>query len=592
MRAHYEYMRTGRFTLARRSSAALIPLALCAALLAASPAQSDTEGNPPQAGITVPDGLTSAEQQLFRAIFGGAGEWAPEGTPVADSGFRPYPNGFSFMNFGPSLYLNQRFLGQPKPLAADGTSVRPARITSRDMRLVFGDGVCVAEQDLPPAGPCELTESAQSIVELASQWSRSGRCYGFATVAAGLFTGLVSPAALRTGEVNSMTPLNRPTQRALIRAVIAQYFSATGVRQASMQALIDTLRASLGSGQAIYTLLLFGEPGGHGVLPYAVLDRGSGRFDIAIYDPNFPNQARAVRVDANANSWEYEGSALPGSRSLRWSSASGASAAIWLGQVDSALTRQECPFCLRSSDDTLVAFSPLLSENLRAFDSVLLLRPNGTPLDPDLFEILPIVNPTVGDFASPPTIRVTSGVDFIVVLDGKDVRRSQPLTMTVIRPGEVRRIDLNDLVPQARTQVRIRALTPVSQVIADPLEEVRLMQTLEMNPSSYRFSADVLPRRGSVDVTLRVDRDRERITLANGSPNEQMVTLRMRSRTSDGTAIFVAREIPLPPRARIVGTYAGWEGAEGRPLLWMDLRAGDNRRDGVIDITRTPRASQ
>jgi hypothetical protein len=73
----------------------------------------------------IPQGLSASEKELFRKIFGGAGDWAPEGTPIADSGFRPYPNGFSFLNFGSSLYLNQRFLGQPEPLARNGKPVSP-----------------------------------------------------------------------------------------------------------------------------------------------------------------------------------------------------------------------------------------------------------------------------------------------------------------------------------------------------------------------------------------------------------------------------------------------------------------------------------
>lgn len=173
-------------------------------LLTTPPAWSRALGNPPQAGVSTPRGLTSAEKELFTGIFGGAGEWAPQGTLVADSGFRPYPNGLTFLNFGPDLYLNQRFLGQPEPLARNGVPVTPININSRDMRLVFGDGVCIAGRKLTPTGPCELTESALTVVELSKQWSKTGRCYGFVTVAAGRFNGIISPAALRTGEVNSM----------------------------------------------------------------------------------------------------------------------------------------------------------------------------------------------------------------------------------------------------------------------------------------------------------------------------------------------------------------------------------------------------
>lgn len=555
-------------------------------VLPAPLAWSNTEGNPPQSAVSIPQGLTTSEKELFRGIFGGAGEWAPDGAPVSDSGFRPYPNGFSFLNFGPNLYLNQRFLGQPEPLARNGVPVAPININSRDMRLVFGDGVCVAGSDLSPQGPCTLTESALTIVELSKEWSKTGRCYGFVTVAAGLFNGIVSPAVLQTGEVNSMTTLNSPTQRALSRTVISQYFSATGVKQNSMAELIRTLREVLISGRTQYSLLLFGAPGGHAVLPYAILDRGNSAFDIAIYDPNFPNQARAVRVNVDANTWEYEGSALPGNSSLSWSSGSGPSSAIWLGDIASGLKKQECPFCLRSVDDTLVAFTPLLSENAKAFDAVRILTPDGRPLDPNLYEIIPVTNQVSGEFVSPPAVRVVAGVNFVVALNGSGVVRPQALTMTVIRPGEVRRVDLEDLAPQVTSQIRIGAALPVAQVISEPVQRVRIIQTLESNPSSYRFASEVVPRRGSVNVTLRVDPKIKRLVLRNGSSDTQKVTLRLRSRTEEGTASFAVRDLVLPPGGRIIGRFSQWEGPEGSPKLWLDGGLDDGKLSVRVPLKR------
>ncbi len=553
-----------------RGRAIICGLVTVVVLLTASPAWSSSEGNPPQAGVSIPQGLSSSEKDLFRAIFGGAGEWAPEGTPIADSGFRPYPNGFSFLNFGPSLYLNQRFLGQPEPLARNGVPVKPININSRDMRLVFGDGVCVAGEELNPNGPCALTESALTIVELSKEWSKTGRCYGFVTVAAGLFNGIISPAALRTGEVNTMTTLSSPTQRALSRTVISQYFSATGTKQTSMAELIRTLSESLRSGRTPYSLLMFGQPGGHAVLPYAVLDRGNALFDIAIYDPNFPQQARALRVNVAANTWNYEGSALPGNSSLSWSSDGGPSSAMWLGDVASGLTKQECPFCLRSIDDTRVAFTPLRRENANAFQAVQLLYPDGRPLDPSLYEIIPVTNQVSEEFVSPPAIRVKGGIDFVVSFNGSDVLVPQPLTMTVIRPGEIRRVDLEDLAPQVRTQIRIGAQLPVAQVISEPVKRVRIIQTLESNPSSYRFSSEVIPRRGSVNVTLRVKPERKRAVLRNDSQDVQKVTLRLRSRTGEGDSNFVVRGITLASGARFIVRFSKWEGPTGRPTLWLD----------------------
>jgi hypothetical protein len=235
---------------------------------------------------------------------------------------------------------------------------------------------------------------------------------------------------------------------------------------------------------------------------------------------------------------------------------------------------------VRSADDTLVAFTPLLSENASAFEAVQLLSPDGRPLDPSLFEILPVTNQVNGDLVSPPAIRVAAGIDFIVSFNGSGVARRQALTMTVIRPGDVRRVDLEDLAPLVLTQIRISSLLPAAQVITEPVQRVRIIQTLETNPSSYRFASEVVPRRGSVNVTLRVEPERKRLVLRNGSQDVQNVTLRLRSRTAEGIANFSVRDVSLPPGARLIGRFAKWEGPTGRPSVWLD----DGFNSGELNV--------
>ena len=59
--------------------------------------------------------------------------WLPTGTIVADSGFRPYPNGLPYAGFGDSLVANALFFGTPIDQLAE--------IPSSTMRNLYGDGV-------------------------------------------------------------------------------------------------------------------------------------------------------------------------------------------------------------------------------------------------------------------------------------------------------------------------------------------------------------------------------------------------------------------------------------------------------------------
>jgi hypothetical protein len=77
-----------------------------------------------------------------------------------------------------------------------------------------------------------------------------------------------------------------------------------------------------------------------------------------------------------------------------------------------------------------------------------------------------------------------------------------------------------------------------------------------------------------VNVTLRVEPERVRLILRNGSQELQKGTLRLRSRTAQGVANYSVRDISLPPGTRIIGRFTTWEGPAGRPSLWLDDGVG------------------
>src|SRR5437660_1334619 len=50
---------------------------------------------------------------------------------------------------------------------------------------------------------------------------------------------------------------------------------------------------------------------GHAVTPYAVEDKGGGKFAVLIYDNNHPGIPRAISFDRNADSWSYDAARNP-----------------------------------------------------------------------------------------------------------------------------------------------------------------------------------------------------------------------------------------------------------------------------------------
>lgn len=148
-----------------------------------------------------------------------------------------------------------------------------------------------------------------------------------------------------------------------------------------MQTLIKTLP----SGQVPFLLSIVSKIGGHGITPYAVLDRGNGLFDIAVYDNNFPLRALALTVDTNTDSFVYTSAVNPNSPTYTWSTAT--NAAISLTSIDEILAVQPCPVCRGKDTGTLLAFSSWDIKN-NGLLGITLLDAQGNGLASDLYRLM------------------------------------------------------------------------------------------------------------------------------------------------------------------------------------------------------------
>ena len=542
-------------------------------------------GHDQSASKKVPPRLTASERALYTSITGDQGEWAPQGTAIIDSGFQPQVDGFSFINYSQNFRLNQLFYKQPRSLPPSGKAATPRKLSSQDMRLVFGDRVC-ADSSLSSNGPasCTLTESAATVLGLANQWGDIGHCSAMTTAAAGLFNSWVTPGAIGAAQVTADTGLNPRVQRAFGRLTMAAHFSTFGFRQESMTDFIGALGKTLPRGRIVHSLILEGTPGGHAVLPLGVLDQGGGRFDIAIYDPNIPNKVRAIHVDTAANSWRYQGTTIPGTTPLVWSSQdSEHPAKIYLGIIDTLFGLQPCVFCRddgRQSPGetrTFVTFSPVQRVNASLFDSLTLTDLAGQPLDPALYQIIPPLDSALSNYVSGPSLYVDVDASFILRFTGKGVRVSEPFTITAIRPGETRTIKISALSRDLETAVELDVGTAKTRVTGAPVKSVIATQTLETDQASYRFTATQRVRDGQGTLSLQLPQ-KSFYAVVQGRPGQSApFDIALQSLAKSQTK-YRAENVAIPRRSQLLIDYRGWHGRRGKPHLWLDLRA-----DGVPD---------
>jgi hypothetical protein len=261
---------------------------------------------------------------------------------VADSGFRPAKDGYSFPN-----YVN---------------SARVPNLGVDEMRRLFGDAVCAGA-----GGPtCLLSPPALAWMEQQNAAMAGGHCFGF-SVSTLLFWAKVSdfgpfgaPAVARLKIAG-----NASLAREIAYGHAFQNLpSVVGARVAgSPRNVIKTLISGLNAGGPLYTLGVVGEfGGGHAVTPYAVDRLAADKYAILVYDNNHPGKARKVMVNAKASTWKYRAAVNPKTPGSVYKG-NARSQTLFLLATRPGLGVQSCPFCAPLGP-------PILTSTLRAAASV------------------------------------------------------------------------------------------------------------------------------------------------------------------------------------------------------------------------------
>ena len=255
------------------------------------------------------------------------GRIAAGGKVVAQSDFVLEASGLPFENYGNAPGVTN--------LVAD------------DMRAVYGDAVCASTAD----GTCLLTPPAQLEMEFWNQAMAGGHCFGF-SVASLLFSeAKLAPDVFGAPEVGDLVlDGNTLLQRRLAQGFMAQGYvpvresAMTGSPNAVLEFLIDHFQDK--SDSETYTLGFFKPDGtgGHAVTPYAVVDRGKGKYGLRIYDNNIPGEPREMAFDTKKNTWSYYAAPIPDAPEAEYSGDASIDT-LELYPTSPGLGVQPCWFC-------------------------------------------------------------------------------------------------------------------------------------------------------------------------------------------------------------------------------------------------------
>ena len=271
--------------------------ALCAVMLALAGCGGDDAPESGDAGTKAAPEVAERVEAAAPLTGAGAGDgegesYVPEGELVADSGFRPGVDGFSFPNYG--------------------NDVEPQNLTPANVEALFGEQVCVSGT----GEDCVLIPAGQKWMDDENETMGGGHCMGFSVASLRMFADTLEPSDFGAEITNELELQDNNALQATIAESFV-YQSIPSIADKSLQgppsAILDAVIKSLNEGKDFFTLGFYKADGtgGHAVTPLAVEDKGDGQYALLIYDNNYPDTLRAFEIDKNANTFKYNGSPNP-----------------------------------------------------------------------------------------------------------------------------------------------------------------------------------------------------------------------------------------------------------------------------------------
>lgn len=519
-------------------------------------------------GDNLPPGADPAVWRNYVDGYREEPDWSPRGTIVADSGFRAHPDGFSFFNSGvPDVFNNAMF----------GTALSgPKNLDAQQMRSLMGRKVCAEKT---ATGPCTLTLAAKQWMDSANESMAGGHCFGFASVAAELFGKTLTPGQFQPGATRTYDlALRPPISRTIARNMAAQYAMDVMQYKLSPRQTVNLLKRTLTPGSVPYTLFIFWRGGGHAITPYAVFDRGEGQYDIGVYDNNYPDADRAIRVDTKANTYEYMVMTNPnGSPDI-------ASEVIGLVPTSVIAAQQKCPFC-PGANETTVQLKPVKSQ--------VPIKTRLTDLDGKKIKGAVVNKPTnpwqPGQRWEFPTYVVPKKQDFIVTIDAR--RSKVPVRTDLLAVTGQFAVGTRGATIPARGAGAV-GLVPERGLIVYGANKGSALGSLTFVDSRPTLEVQVKASAQSAGESFLLGQLNERskkvvLFTPDGGAGSARATASLLFLAADGAPVEVRARVAtaLPRKARLVVDYASW-GPKDRSGVDAFIKRKGKRTPVPVTFTR------
>jgi hypothetical protein len=502
----------------------------------------------------------------------GASDTVGTGKIIADLGFRPDANSFKFENYG------------------GGTGNKD--MTAAEVRRIFGDQVCSSLH----GNNCILTPPAQQWLEQSNQIMDGGHCYGFSVATLRLFKGEIKVSQFGADTITALEIANNEAlQREIGYSFIFQTFDSVnnGVLKGTPNEMLDKMIEIFSKGKderETYTIGFFKLEGGggHAVTPYAVEDRGDGKFGVLIYDNNYPLVARDIIFDRNANTWIYNAATNPNEPSSEYKG-NAESKSLQLMPTTPGTSQQPCPFCAGSGGGGSAA-------GLAAGPTYNEIYLDANPADHGHLVITDaqgrrtgyVNNKLVNDIPGAkvdqsfmnddwrindePSYRIPTGIGFTVTIDGSPLKKADTENVVMIGPGYDIGIDSIELQPGQKDTITFspdgRSITYKSSQTESPT----IIVGLDGTDADYEFEVKSVKAPAGATITVNLDTAGKALSVnTSGAGTYAMALTRI---TSDDEQSFSHEKIALAADDVATLMYGNWKSNKSAIPLVVKHKGG------------------
>jgi hypothetical protein len=502
----------------------------------------------------------------------GSSSAPPKVGVVADSGFRPGSNGFTFQNYGTTLT----------------SGAVPTNLTPADVEAIFGNKVCADAA----IGKCDLIPEAQAWMEQMNQEMADGHCFGFSVAADLVWGNKVNTSSWGAPSINGLAIDNNTH----LQATIAEGWTYQTL--ASVQAkkitgtpnhILDELEKLLKPKSSdTYTVTIWKSDGtgGHAVTPYQVDYQGNGQYRVLIYDNNWPGQTRAIAFDTTKDTWSYDAASNPSDPSELYQGDANTQTISLFPTSPAYHKVQPCPFCGKeqSNGSTTGTTGAAPTAEIYLLGSatnhshVLITDQKGRHLgnvNGTIVNEIPgahyLLLTSDQDWKNKlePILYVPANQAYTIALDGSPLTAPDTESIGILGPAWHLAVNAIPMHPGDKDTLTVDPHTTTLTYHTTRAQTPTIQAAVSDTRAHYAFVIGGVASQAGSTINLHVPPEGGSLTISNaGSTGTSSVNLQMTRETEQGVQVFSHNAIPLAGGDTADLEFGDWSTtSQGIPLV-------------------------